>query len=131
MGLAQLWATFFRQTHLVTLRRFLRCEKPLKLTHNFCKSAKRGSGSDQGCQMVCFQISNDLVKFWRALQWKILVYFLTIWSILRPLQIFYGHMSYFVVIWYVYPRFGILYQEKSGNPGSDSEAEIVNFDKNE
>jgi hypothetical protein len=24
---------------------------------------------------------------------------------------------YFVVIWYISPRFGILYQEKSGNPG--------------
>jgi hypothetical protein len=24
----------------------------------------------------------------------------------------------FVVIWYTFPCFGILYQEKSGNPGS-------------
>jgi hypothetical protein len=23
----------------------------------------------------------------------------------------------FVVIWYIFPRFGILYQDKSGNPG--------------
>jgi hypothetical protein len=33
---------------------------------------------------------------------------MTIWSILRPLV-------YFVVIWYIFPRFGILDQEKSGN----------------
>jgi hypothetical protein len=25
-------------------------------------------------------------------------------------------LAYFVVIWYIFPRFGILYQEKSGNP---------------
>jgi hypothetical protein len=43
---------------------------------------------------------------------------MTIWSILRPLEIFYSHLVYFVLIWYISPRFGILYQEeKSGNPG--------------
>jgi hypothetical protein len=35
-----------------------------------------------------------------------LVYFVTIWSILRPFGIF-------------FPRFGILHQEKSGNPGRE------------
>jgi hypothetical protein len=53
------------------------------------------------------------------LQWKILVYFMTILSILRPLEIFYGHLVYNVVIWYISPRFGKLYQEKSGNPEFD------------
>jgi hypothetical protein len=43
--------------------------------------------------------------------------FKTIWSILWPLEIFFGHLVYFVVIWYIFPHFGILYQEKSGNPG--------------
>jgi hypothetical protein len=67
--------------------------------------------------MVCFQTKNpNLGKFWGVLQWKILVYFMTIWSILRPLEIFYGHLVYFVVIWYISPRFGIFDQEKSGNP---------------
>jgi hypothetical protein len=41
---------------------------------------------------------------------------MTIWSILRPLEIFYGHLVYFVLIWYNFPRFGIFDQEKSGNP---------------
>jgi hypothetical protein len=50
------------------------------------------------------------------LQWKILAKLLTIWSILLPLENFYGHLVYFVVVWYIFPRFGILYQEKSGNP---------------
>jgi hypothetical protein len=34
----------------------------------------------------------------------------------RALEIFYCHLVYFVVIWYIFPRFGMLYQEKSGNP---------------
>jgi hypothetical protein len=67
--------------------------------------------------MVCFQTKNPtLGKFWRVLQWKILGSFMTIWSIFRPLKIFYVHLVYFVVIWYISTRFGILYQEKSGNP---------------
>jgi hypothetical protein len=37
----------------------------------------------------------------------------TIWSILRPLEIFYGHLVYFVVLWYIFPRFVILDQEKN------------------
>jgi hypothetical protein len=70
--------------------------------------------------MVCFQTKNpNLGKFCRVLQWKILVYFMTIWSILRPLEIFYGHLVYFVVIWYIFPRFGILDQEKSGTSVCD------------
>jgi hypothetical protein len=45
--------------------------------------------------------------------------------------IFYDHLEYFTVIlyiswpfgkvgviWYIFPRFGTLYQEKSGNPAS-------------
>jgi hypothetical protein len=49
---------------------------------------------------------------------KYLVYFMTIWSTLRPLEIFYGHFVYFVVIWYIFPRFDILDQKKSGNTAS-------------
>jgi hypothetical protein len=65
--------------------------------------------------MVCFQTKNpNLGKFWMVLLWKILVYFMTIWSIVWPLEIFYGFLVYFVAIWYIFPRFGILDQEKSG-----------------
>jgi hypothetical protein len=38
-----------------------------------------------------------------------LVYFTSIWYTLWPLGIFYGQLGYF-------SRFGMLYQEKSGNP---------------
>jgi hypothetical protein len=47
----------------------------------------------QGCQMVCFQTKiPNLGKLWRALVWKLLVYFKTIWNILRPFGIFYDHL---------------------------------------
>jgi hypothetical protein len=77
---------------------------------------------EQGCQMVCFQTKNpDLGKFWRVLLWKIFVYCMTIWSILRPLEILFDHLVYFVVIWYIFLHFGILDQEKSGNPDMEME----------
>jgi hypothetical protein len=47
-----------------------------------------------------------LVHFWRDLQWKMLVYFMDIWYIFWPFGILYGYLVYF----------GILFQEKSGNP---------------
>jgi hypothetical protein len=37
------------------------------------------------------------------------------WSILRPFDIFYGHLVYCMVIWYIFPRFGILYQKNLAN----------------
>jgi hypothetical protein len=54
------------------------------------------------------------------MQWKILVYLMAIWYILWPVGIFAGYLVYFLVIWNIYPRFGILYQEKSGNTGLES-----------
>jgi hypothetical protein len=66
----------------------------------------------QGCQMVCFQTQNpNLGKSWGVLQWKMLLYFMPIWSIFRPLEIFYDHLVKFVVICYIFPRFGMLCQE--------------------
>jgi hypothetical protein len=82
--------------------------------------ATNTSGSSQGCQMVYFQTKNtNLGKFWRALQWKILVNFITIWSILLQLGIFYDHLVYFVVFLLYFSGSGMLYQEKSGKPGSN------------
>jgi hypothetical protein len=44
----------------------------------------------QGCQMVCFQTKNPkLCKFWWALDWKMFIYCLAIWNILR---IFYEYL---------------------------------------
>jgi hypothetical protein len=79
-----------------------------------------GGCQDQGCQMVCFQTKNpDLGKFWRALEWKMLVYFMTIWNILWPFGIIFGRLVKFVAIWYIFPILVCLAQEKPGNPGQD------------
>jgi hypothetical protein len=44
----------------------------------------------------------NLGKFWRFLKWKMLVYFMTIWSILWLFGLFYGHLVYFTAIYVVY-----------------------------
>jgi hypothetical protein len=50
----------------------------------------------QGCQIVYFQTKNqNLGKFWRAFEWKMLVYLMTIRYILRPFGIVCGHLVYF------------------------------------
>jgi hypothetical protein len=46
-----------------------------------------------------------------------LVNCIAIQSIQLPFRIFYGLLVYFVVIWLHFSRFGMLSQEKSGNPG--------------
>jgi hypothetical protein len=41
---------------------------------------------------------------------------------LRPYGIFYAHLpSVIVASWYIFPRFGIFCQDKSGNPGVDTD----------
>jgi hypothetical protein len=40
-----------------------------------------------------------------------LVYFVDTWSISLPFDILYYQLVYSVVIWYIFPRFGILYQK--------------------
>jgi hypothetical protein len=76
-----------------------------------------GSGLPDG---IFSNKNPNLGTFWRVLQRKILECFINIWSISRPFDICYSYLFYFVVIWYIFPRFGILYQEKSGNLGSDA-----------
>jgi hypothetical protein len=68
--------------------------------------------------MVYFQNKNpNLGKFWRSLEWKRLEYSMVIWNIFRPFGILpirsFGDL---VANWYVFHHFGILCQEKSGNP---------------
>jgi hypothetical protein len=49
-----------------------------------------------------------------------LLNFMAIWNMLQPFRIFYDHPVYFQVIFgiHIFARFGMLYQEKSGNPVS-------------
>jgi hypothetical protein len=75
----------------------------------------RKSTFAQGCQMVCFLTKNpNLGKFWRALDWKI--YFMPIRKSLQTFGILHNHLLHFVFIWYIFSSFGIMFQEKSGNP---------------
>jgi hypothetical protein len=49
--------------------------------------------------MVYFQTKNPkLGKFWRVLQWKMLVYFMVYFTAIQ----FYGRFVYFVVIWFLF-----------------------------
>jgi hypothetical protein len=67
--------------------------------------------------MVFFHTKNrNLGIFWRPLELKMFIHFRVIGNILRLFDIFCGHLVYFVAIWYIFPCFGMFYQEKSGNP---------------
>jgi hypothetical protein len=62
--------------------------------------------------MAYFKTQNpNLGKFRRVLQSKMPVYFMAIWSILRPFCIFCGRLAHFMVIWHIFPRFGMLDHE--------------------
>jgi hypothetical protein len=74
----------------------------------------------QGCQMVNFQTKiTKLGKFWRALEWNRLVYSMAIWNLLWFFWYILSPFGNLVAIVYIFPRFGILCQEKSGNPAGD------------
>jgi hypothetical protein len=63
--------------------------------------------------MASFQTKNsNLGKFWTALKWKMLVCFMVIRNILWSFSMFNGQL----VICHIFSRFGVLCQEKSGNP---------------
>jgi hypothetical protein len=50
--------------------------------------------------MVYFQAKNsNLGKFWRALDWKMLIYYMAMWNILQTFEICYDH---FVFICYIF-----------------------------
>jgi hypothetical protein len=97
-----------------------------------------GRVTSRVARTVCFQTKNpNLGKFWRALDWKIfgisygdLGYLMKIWDILWRFGISYGDLGYLIEIWYIlwpfgtfciylvhFSGLGIMYQEKSENPG--------------
>jgi hypothetical protein len=69
--------------------------------------------------MVYFQTKNpNLGKFLRTLDWKMLIYIMDYWNILRTFGKIYDHLcSTFGVDVEHFSGFGITYQEKPGNPG--------------
>jgi hypothetical protein len=56
-----------------------------------------------------------------------LKYFMAIWNILQTFGMFYDHFVHFVFILYVhFSGFGIMHQEKSGNPASHADGHRSN-----
>jgi hypothetical protein len=51
--------------------------------------------------------------------------FTTVWSILLPFVEVNGHLVFFVAILVYFSGFGIIYQEKSGNPVPDLDLAFV------
>jgi hypothetical protein len=49
-----------------------------------------------------------------------LIYFMAIWNILWIFGISCDHSVHIVLIWYIFSCFGIMHQEKSGNPASEA-----------
>jgi hypothetical protein len=59
---------------------------------------------EQGCQMVCFQTQNpNLGKFWRALDLKMFIKYMSIWDFLSRFGICHDNLVHFVFIWYFFP----------------------------
>jgi hypothetical protein len=63
-----------------------------------------------------FNFKPNSDKFVRALGWKRLIYFMTIWKILRTFGV-YDHLVHIVFIWYILSGLGVMYEEKSGIHG--------------
>jgi hypothetical protein len=66
------------------------------------------------CHRVARWYTNSHTKnpnlgiFWRALEWKLLVFFMAIWFILQPFGIFCSFLVCFEVIWYIFPILDVL-----------------------
>jgi hypothetical protein len=54
--------------------------------------------------------------FWKALEWKMSVYFTAVWYHFWPFGIMHGRLVQFVSSWYTFPVLVCLDQEKTGNP---------------
>jgi hypothetical protein len=63
----------------------------------------------------------NLGKFRTVLELKILEDFIANCNISQPLGIFCGHLIHFMVVRF-FPRFGMLHQQKSGNPAAPDSA---------
>jgi hypothetical protein len=52
-----------------------------------------------------------LGKFWRALVWKMVIYFMALGNSLQTLGICHDHWVHFVFVWYIFHSFGKSYQK--------------------
>jgi hypothetical protein len=64
------------------------------------KSSTCGGGLDRVARWFIFKAKNpNLGTFWWALEWKMLVYFITIWSVLHPFNTYYIYTVEFMAVW--------------------------------
>jgi hypothetical protein len=66
------------------------------------------------CRVARWFLFKPKVQIWvnfEGLNWKMLVYFIAIWNNLQTFGICYDHLENFVYIWYIFRRFGKLYQK--------------------
>jgi hypothetical protein len=49
------------------------------------------------------------------------------WNISGTFGIFYDHLVHFEFVWYIFSGFGIVYQEKSGNPVNSRYLRTINI----
>jgi hypothetical protein len=74
----------------------------------------------QGCQMVYFQTKIPIWVIFEGIELEMIGIFycyLEYRYYEHLVYLFYGHWAIYVVaIWYIFPHFGLLCQEKSGNP---------------
>jgi hypothetical protein len=111
-----LYFLIFQEKHPVTraanhdFPRVFKIHFPSFSVFKICTKTQRMFSSKRSSQMVYFLAKNpNLGKFWRVLQWKMLVYFMAIWYILWHFGIFCGHLAYF-------HSFGIESQQKIWQP---------------
>jgi hypothetical protein len=78
---------------------------------------------DAGLPDVFFQTKYpDLGKFWKALEWKMLVDFIAIWNIFRAFGIpILGPFVNLVAKLVCFPPFWYIESRKIGQPGSDGQ----------
>jgi hypothetical protein len=90
------------------LRNFFLCAAKDRLPSNLCCHQRSITGLPDGIFS-----SKKMGKFWMALLWKRLVYFMAIWTILcNAIWDILWPFGNLVAIWYSFPLFGILCQEK-------------------
>jgi hypothetical protein len=78
--------------------------------------------------MVCFQTKNpNLGKFWRALDWKMLISCTGIWNILWTFGIYFSTICVHLV--QLFRFWCIMHQVKSGNPGADLKVQAIHHSR--
>jgi hypothetical protein len=72
--------------------------------------------------------SNQKSKFGfilEGLRLEMLMYFMAIGNTLQTFVIFYDSLVHFVFFCYIFSGFGIMYEDKSGNPGGQFCAHVI------